>query len=549
MSEKFRVFIVLPELIDKRRWVDVIWRIDRVLERNIVEIIQEKPALTPESFFWLCLNSLRNNPASCLDQKHKLYKHHLIAFLSAIAIKVFQNLQSSLYEYQKGEIKSGISLIDIYQIALEVVLDPVTFFQGFDPEYNTNTLGVKKITNYAYGKIKGKIIDRLRLKNQFIGRSNLGVLVKVGQKQIKDALISRGETESTLQLYVLAVKCFLEVKNAGLINSSTNIDRDFEPVAELYLKRGKTLLTEINYSLEITSTLIKDWLNQVGKSVRDYIDIDSNTISSAVSVSRENSKSTIEDNLPDNNTILKSPLENLELVKQQEEVKNYLFKQLVALNTDGNLILFAFYGLDLNQKELAQDLAINQGTVSRRCRRIFLELINLLFQEIPKALNIEQVDNLNLTSAELKSVKDIIQILIEEYYSAWLTQKIKLSYLDKYLKNHQKVSGILNSEVTSLSQEISNYLAEKNQLVIEGKINQYLGEDKYYFWQFNFKQLITDISEERLLNFATLQPNTEELAKLVATIIELQLLIAIENYHNMAQYLRLKISEWHKHSC
>ncbi|MDJ0650881.1 MAG: hypothetical protein QNJ60_19480, partial [Xenococcaceae cyanobacterium MO_188.B19] len=175
-------------------------------------------------------------------------------------------------------------------------------------------------------------------------------------------------------------------------------------------------------------------------------------------------------------------------------------------------------------------------------------LINLLFQEIPKALNIEQVDNFNLTSAELKYIKDIVQILIEEYYSTWLTQKIKLSYLNKYIKNHQEVSGILNSEVTSLSEEISSYLAEKNQLVIESKINQYLGEDKYYFWQFNFKQLIADISEERLLNLATLQPNTEELAKLVATIIELQLLITIENYQNMAQCLRLKISEWHKHS-
>ena len=331
MIEKFKIFLILPKLVDRGGQVDVTWVVDRRLEKNAIKKIEEQAALTPEEFFWLCLNHLKSNPSAQKD------KEHLICFLSFISIKVAEKLKFGLYQHQTGGLKSEFFLVDLYQIALEVVLDPVNFFQDFKTNYDTNTVGIKKIENYAYGKIRGKVIDRLRLISgmKTIWRTNLGLLVKVSEKQIEDALRNLGETEQTIQLYTLAVKCFLEVKNAGLINSSAAADEDFEPVAELYKKRVNILLKEIGFSLEITGNLINNWLNKIGHSVRNHID--KKTVSSATPINQENEAVTIEDNLVDELASLSQQPEFLELQAQQEDIKEYLFEQIIF---NGNCLIF-----------------------------------------------------------------------------------------------------------------------------------------------------------------------------------------------------------------
>ena len=547
MLETFQIFTELPELIQEGRRVKIIWREDRRLTNSAVQIITKQPAITLYGFFLLCLNNLPSK-----DNK-KPNRDCLIAFLSRVAIDVVNTLKKSLSQFQSSELKQEFE-IDLYQIALEVVSKEVRFFFiNFDPQYNSDCIGIQKVYSYSYGKIKGKVIDRVRVGRPTAWRSNLGLLSRVSSKIIREALINSGARKS-LPIYLLAVECFLEAKNAKEINTEAQNNEDFEPVVKLFYQRKKDLLVIPDDFPNIDSEWMNQGLRKIGQAIRSYLEINNKMVSSDTPIGDESDSSTIEDRISDLSNegyFSSSIIDNIESEEQQQQLKNYFYEQLVAFNldrkkTDSKTILFAYYILNLTHQKIAKDLGVKaHTTISRRRQSELKKLINLMFEDLASVLKLDKTKITAVNSDELKTIKNVVETLIKEHYYTLLKQKIELVLLDEYLNSYEQKTARKRSDIEKLHQQLKDCVNNVDYSTVENNLLEHLGETSYFYWQQNLKQLIILVVNDRSITLNEIESEEKSLIESIEKVIK-SLLLIDRKLPNIEAALRSAVEEWLK---
>ncbi len=269
---------------------------------------------------------------------------------------------------------SGLfGLSDLFQSA--IVFCP-RILASFDPALSRNLR--------AYGELifRSQLKDLLRKQREVDICTDWGLLHKVSQKRLSDALIAQGlgQDGGADRGMVLAWLCFREIYAPASAPASGSSRRLQDPDGETWgaiasLYNRQRLAQEAPAA---TVTQLETWLRRSALAVRRFLY--PGQLSS--DVARGESEESWLDSMTDgaDEPIAKLLAEESQQARsaQQQDLDRCLDGAIAALPEEQRRLLRAYYGEGLSQQEIAEQFGIKQYTVSRRLTALRKGLIEPL---------------------------------------------------------------------------------------------------------------------------------------------------------------------------
>lgn len=371
-------------------------------------------------------------------------------------------------------------------VARCLIYDPVKFpkiLAKYDPR-------ISPLYAYITEVLRKTIKDEVALAKF----SKWRLLCKKSNKELKEALIRYGLCEPEISRFLFARKYFKQVYQFNKIqNPATRSGQrwiepdsnDFQE-AGLYYNAEKMLAIaphQVAVGKDVTGEQLQGWMETCISALRNYpqsvVPSISLEVMGAVSYQIESDGGfhlEIED----------STLEQESLCQRTEAV---LQQELLALNDDQKEILYLYYGLGWNQKQIAAKIAVTQGAIARRLQTIERRLINSVYslKQPPQWVtgyvttwlkyNYETPDYSDFIHAALvTSVKGLntqSQNLLRLYYG----QKLDINVISKQLC---LAPNIVNELLYQTSSELENALLKELDVITKRFLNIWLNKQYKY---------------------------------------------------------------------
>ncbi len=399
------------------------------LRHNINNLKQQNPKLNEEELAWHFLNKLLYGSAEAEVVEH------LKAFLGSFSDVVVNKLKYHLQCMGKNDYEIFEILQDATIIAY-TELEPKTFFKNFNntitqyrevggnnynstSRHQTEEINIfkdtlvpwycslkKYIQKRMYGKVRDILIRQEKL-NKTINRTNLGLSARATRGLVLNALTSKGLTKTQIKEKVSAWQCFQEVNKAIIINTNSPSLDHLKEIAQRY--------NHLN-SAQVSCEIIKEWLEEIGRAIRDY--------KSPISIMKSLDTSLfLEDNIS-SSLIEKLPnlcniedVNRLSIEEYEENFKILLSEEIKKISTDDRSVLLLKHGLQLVQEEIAIEIGKNTSNVSRRYNKILNSLIAKIIEWVNKHRDVDITERyLDPTLEQLKEIKDSLKEFLQEYY-------------------------------------------------------------------------------------------------------------------------------------
>ena len=245
-----------------------------------------------------------------------------------------------------------IGFDDLFMMASVAAIDPARFFKNFDESHVQLGFWYPTFIRFTDIKLKHLLLPELRRSsgNNMFGQTNLGLVARSSRKRVREALEHSGYGNAQIDRYLLAWQCFQEYKDSVNRRFNQFNARDFQNIATRY--------NELNESENsVSGSEIQTWLDNIGEAIRRLSDPPRISFWTGFS-----SDSHEETNLVEN-----IPFETSYDEEMAEKVSAFMQAIANLLNDlkEKQQILFLNYGLELNQKKIAEERGINQSTVSR----------------------------------------------------------------------------------------------------------------------------------------------------------------------------------------
>lgn len=297
-------------------------------------------------------------------------------------------------------------LADGFQIAIANV-DRI--LKGYNPNYGSS---LKAYAHRAFGNC---IRDQLRQQNAINISSDWGLLRRLSQTQLTQALQAAGFVETAH--YILMWQCFRSVCTPepsrlvrGLVAPN---DEQLDAIAHRYHQQ-RHQLSEQNTSLlshqDIDPQQLNLELTYLATLVRAYL---TPTVISLNQPQYDDSSEEQVDTLPSDDNPMTQLLVDEEYIQQQNYAKQIgiaLEKALLDLDDPSRLLLSLYYQKSYTQTEIAKQLQIKQYQVSRKLNRIRRQLLMSVFIWSQETLHIPA------ESAILANVSDVIHEWLQCHY-------------------------------------------------------------------------------------------------------------------------------------
>ncbi|QLE57364.1 sigma-70 family RNA polymerase sigma factor [Nostoc sp. TCL26-01] len=364
------------------------WATESRLRRSIHSCLQQNPKEGSEYFWALYWYKFWQVP-----ETQSLAKQHLSAYLQEPCYWTSQKTAASFVSTQ-------YKLSDCFQVAIAQI-DRV--LKGFNPSQTSS------LKNYA-GIIFGSAIrETLRQRHEVDICTDWGLLRKISQKRLDEALQNAGLSLAEIPAYILAWSCFKTLYVPTKAANSRQLSRPDEATWEAITKAYNAQSTQPTNP----PTLEKLLLN-AAKATRKYL----YPTPDSLNVARGGDDSPeILDNLPGTEQAsliqeIVSQEEEAARNSQQTEINNVLVAAIAQLESPMPEILSLYYTQQLNQEAIAQQLDMKQYTVSRRLTKAKEMLLKSVASWSQDKLHI------SLTSDILKGMSALIEDWLQNYYSA-----------------------------------------------------------------------------------------------------------------------------------
>jgi hypothetical protein len=301
-----------------------------------------------------------------------------------------------------------IELEDVYQIALDIICQPIHFLANFQPDPVNWYASLVRYSNYRFDRL---LIDRIRSLPEMSGfkRTNLGLLARTSPRRIEIALTQQGEKDRRLQQLLWLHQCLVDVVGAGGFDTRNPQSVHYDNLSARYLEQCDGL---VDVAIDNRATLIK-LVEHMGIAIRNYLQPRSDALDR--SIDRNNAEGTaLIDLIPDPS-------------HRQQRLEFRILKQDVVelsakLAIDSDRLLMFFYGLELTQEEVGIELDCNQTTAKRRHDRCFKQLAKDLHAKIfrDEDLSIELLD----------VIVDALATIHEDIYPELLVEILALTIAD-----------------------------------------------------------------------------------------------------------------------
>lgn len=407
MTTPFENFFTLPFLgEDTQGYVIIRWIPDFQLRHHINAILRQKPQLSEAALIDILLNNLRKNPQETVNTRH------LVAFLSRFSVEAAWRVLNDLKTLNRLTSDSDAFFKDLFQTAFEAALKPAVFFKNFDFDRSRNAFWYLSVKKYIREKMDGILCDKIREIEgmETYKRTDLGLASRSSEKRVADSLKYAGETSPRLSQYILAWKCFQEVKRAGGINVSSPQSQHFQEIADRYNKLRLKLEIATADNFAVNGTKIEFWLKQIGAAVRNYIDRGNESLDTP-RYQHEDVTSCGVDEIADASTLLeRETLSIFEIQAELKKIKAFLYNLLENLDSEAQRIPLLMHGLELAQAQVGTEIGKNQSTVGR----YYKKLLSQLLQQLGKWA--KEHHHTDLNSETLNAMKAYLREQFDEYY-------------------------------------------------------------------------------------------------------------------------------------
>lgn len=326
-----------------------------------------------------------------------LANEHLSAYLQEACYWAASRFRSQLVNKQT-------KLTDCFQTA---IADLPKILKGYHPDQGAS---LKTYASLCFSNI---IRDTLRQQREADSRTDWGLLRKISQKRLTEALQAVGFSEEAIAYHRLAWTCFKvfcaptetpSTRQLANPNSAT-----WEAIAQLYnTQRDRQLPT----APVGNPKLLEQWLKACAKRIRAYLYPATTSLNASQS---ESGIGELQDDLPDLEAT--SPLADLirqeewqERQAQRSQVSQVLSSGLNQLSTEVQTLLELYYAQALTQQQIAQQLEIKQYTVSRRLSNAKEKLLLTLAKWSQETLHI------SLTSTVVNDMYVVLEEWLQTHY-------------------------------------------------------------------------------------------------------------------------------------
>lgn len=371
------------------------WLTDPRLERSMKACWQQAIATVEEvsEFFWALYWH-----EQWRSDSNPLASRHLSAYLQEscywAAYKMISRFTSTPYK-----------LSDCFQIA---VADIPKILNRFSASQGSS---LKAYASAAFGTA---IRDTLRQRQETDICSDWGLLRKLSQKRLIEALAMAGLPMVRITQYTLAWTCFKTVyipTQGTTTRQLTRPDRTtWQAIADLY-NRDRLQLAEPGS--ECSAELIEQWLNFCANRARAYLHPSALSLNAPKPGLEEGE---LQDDLP--NPTETSPLNTMIVAEEAEiretqrsQINRVLLDALEQIDPQLQDFLRLYYGDELTQQQIAQSLGMKQYAVSRRLAKAREVLLLALARWSQNTLHI------SLSSDVVSRMNDVLEEWLHSYFS------------------------------------------------------------------------------------------------------------------------------------
>ncbi|MBD2214293.1 sigma-70 family RNA polymerase sigma factor [Nostoc linckia FACHB-104] len=362
------------------------WATESRLRSSMQGCVKRTPQETSESFWALYWYKFWQLPES-----QSLAKQHLAAYLQETCYWVSQKTVN-------GFASTQFQLSDCFQVAIAQI-DRV--LKGFNPSQGFT------LKNYAGPLFASAIRETLRQRHEVDICTDWGLLRKISQKRLQEALQSAGLSADDIRAYILAWTGFKTFYVPTTTGTSRKLSR---PDEQIWQAIATAYNSQSNQQISI-STLEK-WLLTTAKAARKYLYPTPESLN--VAQGGDNSFELL-DNLPGNQqpSLIEeiiSQEEEQTRTSQQSEIHQILVTAIAQLEPEAQQIVQLYYAQGLNQDKIAKQLEIKQYTVSRRLTKARENLLKSLANWSQDTLHI------SITPDLLKSMSTLMEEWLQSYY-------------------------------------------------------------------------------------------------------------------------------------
>ena len=333
------------------------------------------------------------------DQGSTLARGHLSAYLQEPAYWAAYHITRSFSQL-------SYSLGDCFQIAIAEV---DTALNKFNPQQNSH------LKSYARAIFNSTIKGTLRQRQETDICSDWGLLRKLSQKRVTEALEQQGVSSREIAAYTLAWHCFNQIYVPEAGQKTRQLGKPSQEtwgaIAQCYHQKVK----QRTPSLETVKDeqVLESWMLKIAKVARSYL---YPTISSADQPISEDDHQTFTETLADTNT--PTPLSEAIIAEEQQarqaqqgEIGKLLTSAIAQLDSKQQALLDYYYHQGYTQTEIANALEIKQYNVSRQLNRIRKTLLQKVAQWSQETLHIP------ITSELLKNMSGVLEEWLTSHYA------------------------------------------------------------------------------------------------------------------------------------
>lgn len=365
------------------------WAIEAQLRRSMQRCLDQETGqreATAKDFWALYWH--KRWQADALTTPQSLPTAHLSAYLQEACYWAAQRNKTTFSTAQ-------FTLADCFQVAIVQVSK---ILRGFNSQQGFS------LETYAGAVFSGAIRETLRQQQQVDVCTDWGLLRKISQKRLVEALQAAGISESTIAQSVLAWSCFKTLYVPTQVAANRKLPKPepetWHAIASLYNQERLTA----NISTNATAAQIEQWLSRSAQAVRSYLN--PTLISINTPKAGQDSGEWLDDVTESKDSLLTELIaqeEDQNRKSQQTELNTVLTTAIAHLDETARSLLQLYYGQQLTQQQMAQQLDIKQYTVSRRLSRAREQLLTALAKWSKDVLHIPvTTDLLSYTNTALE---------------------------------------------------------------------------------------------------------------------------------------------------
>jgi RNA polymerase sigma factor (sigma-70 family) len=379
LIDKFSMYMIGENNVS---YFTIKWKTEPHLQRNI-ELYKSRNAKFASLFnqqdngrglvqFWIDMALNRLPPREEWEPQNRIQKawEHLRVYCEESCYKAA--LEVGKYDYD-----FSTTFWEEYIFLARCLLYESINFQDILRKYNFHHSSFDTyITGILIKSVKNEV---------FVAKfSKWRLLYQKSNKELKEALMRAGRDEPEISRFLFARKYFKQVYQMNKIQNPAKRKgqkwqepdtMDFSLSAKYY--NAQMLLPsaphEVTVSAHITGEQLKSWmevciaaLQNYPKSITPCFSLDAlqekRCDAESVDYLEILEQSEVEDSIGNQET----------LVKQTELA---LQEQLLSLKSEQQEILLLYYGLELNQKQIAERFKVTQGAIARRLQTIEIKLL------------------------------------------------------------------------------------------------------------------------------------------------------------------------------